>query len=71
MNVEKATKLYEFGALYVYEVSYFDPIAFKVKVEYRTFSEAVAKSKYDELVAASFKAEVRSYPVRFDGVWNT
>lgn len=69
LDVEKIAKLYEFGALRVYEVSYFDVITFTVKLELRTFSEARAMKVHGELEKSGFTASVRDYFVRFDGAY--
>lgn len=68
LNTEVMQKLYEFGGLIVYEVNYFDKVAFKTVLALRTFSQERALEEEKKL-SADFTVAVSSYLVGFDGAF--
>jgi hypothetical protein len=70
LNLKTIQKLYDFGALMVYEVIRFDELTFKTIIEMRTFSEETAKEKYEYFKRAGFKVTIGSYFVKFDEAYS-
>lgn len=69
LNMEVMQKLYEFGGLAVYRVSYFDPVIFKIVTRKPTFNEDAAKEELNQLSKAGFPASLETFMVNFDGAF--
>lgn len=69
LDFDVMRKLYDFGGLNVYRVTYFDPILFKVTSGYFTFNEETAQAEIDRLKRAGFTAGMESFIVKFDGAF--
>lgn len=70
LDVEMIRKLYAFGGLIVYRVSYFDAVLFSVETRRVTFSQEAAKAELERLKLAGFTAEIESFLVGFDGAFS-
>jgi len=70
LDLQKIERLYEFGALIVYEIKYFDSIMFETKIDLRTFSEEKADSRLKELRDIGLTAAKFSYFVKFDDAYS-
>lgn len=62
-------RLYAFGALMVYRVSYFDPVMFRTINLPQTFSEERAKETAESHRRSGFAVSVSWELVRFDGAF--
>lgn len=69
LDEEVMRKLYVFGALLAYRVSYFDPLRFEVVHLPLTFNESVAKAELDTKKSHGFTAGMAELFVRFDGAF--
>jgi hypothetical protein len=63
-------RLYDFGGMLVYQVSYFDPMLFQVIKGTPTFSEDMAKAELGRLQRDGFAAGITSFMVKFDGAFS-
>lgn len=66
LDIELMEKLYQFGAITVYQVSYLDPITFRVIDLPLTFSEKHATEQLEHKKQAGFQVNLRELPIRFD-----
>lgn len=62
-NIEALIK---FGGLLVYEVSWFDPILWKINIDIRTFNEDHAKKRFSLMEKIGREVRIVSYIVSFD-----
>ena len=63
-------RLYEWGGLYIYRVSYFDPILFKTIKLPATFNEDSAKETIESYKRSGFAVALTTELVKFDGAFN-
>lgn len=69
-DMDMLRRLYDFGGLLVYQVSYFDPLMFQVVKGRTTFSEEVAKAELEHLKRTGFTAGMEQFMVKFDGAFS-
>ena len=58
LNVKLMKRLFKFGGLRAYNVSYFCPILFRIREICTTFDEQKANSEYEKAVKEGFAASV-------------
>lgn len=68
LDLELMSNLYAFGGLTVYEVSYFDPVQFRVVSVKKTFNAVEAKETAEKW-KKDFQVAISSYLVKFDGAF--
>ena len=69
LDIAVMRRLYAFGGLLVYRVTYFDPVLFQIKSGKATFSEESAKKEMDGLRRSGFNSTLESFMVKFDGAF--
>jgi hypothetical protein len=69
LDEEVMRKLYAFGGLLAYRVSYFDPMRFEVAHLPMTFHKATAKAALAAKKRDGFTAGMAEFLVRFDGAY--
>lgn len=69
LDVVMIKRLYKFGGLMAYRVTYFDPLQFKTVDMPTTFSEEVANEQLAEKKRYKFTAALEQFIIKFDGAF--
>ena len=70
LDIEMMRRLYDFGGLLAYRVSYFDPVSFSVAHLPATFQESAATAQLERLKRDGFTAGMVEFLVKFDGAYS-
>lgn len=69
LDVEVMRRLYEFGGLQVYTVTWFDPLTFATEVVVVTFSEEFARARYASIKDTGAIVRLDIVTVKFNGAF--
>ncbi len=69
LDVAIMKRLYNFGGLMAYRVTYFDPLQFKTVDMPATFSEELANEQLAEKKRYKFTAGLAQFIIKFDGAF--
>ena len=70
LDMEIMRRLYDFGGLLAYRVSYFDPLRFEVVHMPATFHQPTAEAALEAKKRDGFTAGVAEFLVKFDGAFS-
>lgn len=65
LDIEVIRSLYEFGALKVYKVTFFDRLLFKIVDYCLTFDSDYAEGQYSYLKSIKYDARIETFYVNF------
>lgn len=70
LNIEVMKKLYEFGGLYAYKLSYIDPLSLELVVAVNSFNEEYIDKEFDNLKKRGLLTKKERTFISFHGAYS-